>query len=68
MALQGLSKIPMVSCLLTPGGKTACEYEKAHGASNLQGFFDSSLPHLRHEEVKRWGNEVQKERRLIKFN
>ncbi|KIM53520.1 hypothetical protein SCLCIDRAFT_1222739 [Scleroderma citrinum Foug A] len=30
----------------------ACEYEKAHGASNLQGFFDSSLPHLRHEEVK----------------
>lgn len=39
---------------------TAREYEKAHGRdrSDLQGFFDSSLPYLRHPEVRRWGDTL----------
>ncbi|KZT25142.1 HD domain-containing protein [Neolentinus lepideus HHB14362 ss-1] len=35
----------------------AREYEKRH-SRDLQGFFDSSIPHLRHPEVQKWGNEL----------
>ncbi|KAG2063792.1 hypothetical protein BDR04DRAFT_1037069 [Suillus decipiens] len=35
----------------------AREYETAH-ALDLQPFFDSSLPHLRHPEVKQWGEDL----------
>ncbi|KAI6010898.1 HD domain-containing protein [Pisolithus orientalis] len=40
----------------------AREYEKEHGR-NLQEFFDSSLPLLRHKEVRGWGEALDKERR-----
>ncbi|KAG1815455.1 HD domain-containing protein [Suillus variegatus] len=39
----------------------AREYEMAH-ALDLQPFFDSSLPHLRHPEVKRWGENLAQTR------
>ncbi|KAJ7609069.1 HD domain-containing protein [Roridomyces roridus] len=42
----------------------ALEYERAHGVS-LQPFFDSSLPNLRHPEVRDWGNDLLEERREL---
>ncbi|OAX41054.1 HD domain-containing protein [Rhizopogon vinicolor AM-OR11-026] len=39
----------------------AREYETAH-AMDLQSFFDSSLPHLRHPEVKQWGETLAQTR------
>ncbi|KAF8836965.1 HD domain-containing protein [Paxillus ammoniavirescens] len=43
---------------------TAREYEKEHskGQGELQGFFDSSLPYLRHPEVCQWGEALARER------
>ncbi|KAH7908204.1 HD domain-containing protein [Hygrophoropsis aurantiaca] len=40
----------------------ALEYEKADGTPRLQGFFDSSLPFVRHPEVKEWASAVTEER------
>ncbi|KAK7687773.1 hypothetical protein QCA50_008992 [Cerrena zonata] len=40
----------------------AFEYERNHGMTNLQPFFDTSLPHLRHPEVKQWGEDLVNER------
>ncbi|KAJ8591006.1 HD domain-containing protein [Rhizopogon salebrosus TDB-379] len=39
----------------------ASEYETAH-AMDLQSFFDSSLPYLRHHEVKQWGESLAQSR------
>ncbi|KAG1722650.1 hypothetical protein EDD22DRAFT_831291 [Suillus occidentalis] len=43
----------------------AREYEMAH-ALDLQPFFDSSLPHLRHPEVKRWGEDLAQTRSRLR--
>jgi len=40
----------------------ALEYERAHGSQTLQPFFDSSIPHLRHSEVRGWGADLLRER------
>lgn len=40
----------------------AREYEKEH-CKYLQDFFDSSLPLLRHDEVREWGEALDRERR-----
>jgi putative hydrolase of HD superfamily len=40
----------------------ALEYERAHGTQTLQPFFDSSVPHLRHAEVREWGSDLLRER------
>jgi putative hydrolase of HD superfamily len=40
----------------------ALEYERAHGTQTLQPFFDSSVPHLRHVEVREWGSDLLRER------
>ena len=42
----------------------ALEYERAYPVE-LQPFFDSSLPNIRHPEVKGWGEDLAKERRGI---
>lgn len=42
--------------------QTAFEYERNHDMRNLQPFFDSSLPFLRHPEVKEWGEDLARER------
>lgn len=49
--------------LLSPA-PTAREYEKAHkrDRGDLQGFFDSSFPYLRHPEVRHWGDKLALER------
>ncbi|TFK51989.1 HD domain-containing protein [Heliocybe sulcata] len=39
----------------------AREYETRH-ARDLQGFFDSSVPHLRHPEVQKWGSDLMAQR------
>ncbi|KAI9573845.1 HD domain-containing protein [Boletus coccyginus] len=42
----------------------AREYEKAHKRDrrDLQCFFDSSLPYLRHRDVRQWGDTLSLER------
>ncbi|THH29528.1 hypothetical protein EUX98_g4672 [Antrodiella citrinella] len=44
----------------------ALEYERNHNAQTLQPFFDSSLPLLRHPEVKQWGEDLATERANFK--
>lgn len=44
----------------------ALEYERGHGMQTLQPFFDSSLPLLRHPEVKKWGADLAVERMQFK--
>jgi len=39
----------------------ASEYEKRHD-KDLQAFFDSSLPKIRHPEVRRWAEDLERER------
>jgi putative hydrolase of HD superfamily len=39
----------------------AREYETAR-AMDLQSFYDSSLPYLRHPEVKQWGETLAQTR------
>ncbi|KAG8932742.1 hypothetical protein FRC02_000643 [Tulasnella sp. 418] len=44
-------------------GLQAMEYERSSGGSrNLEPFFQSSLPRLRHAEVREWGEALRKER------
>ena len=43
----------------------ALEYERAHGSQTLQPFFDSSIPYLRHTEVREWGADLLREREEI---
>ncbi|KAG5723640.1 HD domain-containing protein C4G3.17 [Termitomyces sp. T112] len=44
----------------------ALEYERNHGATTLQPFFDSSLPKIQHPEVKGWGEDLTAERQRFK--
>ncbi|KAM5533821.1 hypothetical protein V8D89_012484 [Ganoderma adspersum] len=44
----------------------AFEYEKNHEMQTLQPFFDSSLPFLKHPEVKEWGQALSAERERMK--
>jgi putative hydrolase of HD superfamily len=39
----------------------ALEYERNHN-KDLQPFFDSSLPNIRHPEIKSWGEDLLFER------
>ncbi|KAH0836452.1 HD domain-containing protein [Lanmaoa asiatica] len=68
MALQGTSSSPTLfweggvraNVTIHPLSPQAHEYEKAHrrDRGDLQGFFDSSLPYLRHPEVRHWGDTL----------
>ncbi|KAI0046527.1 HD domain-containing protein [Auriscalpium vulgare] len=40
----------------------ALEYEREHDTLTLQPFFDSSIPHVRHPEVREWGADLLRER------
>ena len=40
----------------------ASEYERAHDSQTLQPFFDSSIPFIRHTEVREWGADLLRER------
>ncbi|KAF9499379.1 HD domain-containing protein [Pleurotus eryngii] len=40
----------------------ALEYERRQEEKDLQSFFDSSLPFLRHPEVQGWGKDLLNER------
>lgn len=40
----------------------ASDYETRDRTETLQPFFDSSLPHIRHPEVKSWANDLEIER------
>ncbi|KAH9840034.1 HD domain-containing protein [Rhodofomes roseus] len=40
----------------------ASEYERNHNMTTLQPFFDSSIPHVRHPEVRRWSEDLLAER------
>ncbi|KDQ50747.1 hypothetical protein JAAARDRAFT_41836 [Jaapia argillacea MUCL 33604] len=44
----------------------ASEYERNHGATTLQPFFDSSLPNVRHPEVQEWGKSLLAERERLR--
>ncbi|KAK0457892.1 HD domain-containing protein [Desarmillaria tabescens] len=43
----------------------AFEYERTYTARNLQTFFDTSLPKVRHTEVREWGEDLMKERKEL---
>lgn len=43
----------------------ALEYERSHGAQNLQTFFDTSLPDIRHPEIQSWGKDLVAERQRL---
>lgn len=43
----------------------ALEYERNHGASTLQSFFDSSIPQVRHPEAQQWGRDLMEERNAL---
>jgi len=45
----------------------ALEYEREHGVQTLQPFFDSSLPYIRHPEIRSWGEDLAAERQQL-FN
>ncbi|KAF8269666.1 hypothetical protein EI94DRAFT_1724681, partial [Lactarius quietus] len=40
----------------------ALEYERAHDSQTLQPFFESSIPFIRHTEVREWGADLLRER------
>ncbi|KZV91483.1 hypothetical protein EXIGLDRAFT_648177 [Exidia glandulosa HHB12029] len=40
----------------------AHEYEQRHEDKNLQEFYDSSLPGIKHPEVRQWGEDLLAER------
>lgn len=61
MALQGMCVAASCYVMSYSCVRVAREYETAH-ALDLQPFFDSSLPHLRHPEVKRWGEDLAQTR------
>lgn len=42
------------------------EYERAHDSQTLQPFFDSSIPYLRHSEVREWGADLLREREQMR--
>lgn len=48
--------------VLRPVSRLASEYEKNHGMTTLQPFFDSSIPNIRHPEVQQWGQDLLSER------
>lgn len=43
----------------------AFEYERTYTARNLQTFFDTSLPKIRHTEVREWSEDLLKERKEL---
>ncbi|KAK0218274.1 HD domain-containing protein, partial [Armillaria fumosa] len=43
----------------------AFEYERTYTARNLQTFFDTSLPKVRHTEVREWSEDLLKERKEL---
>lgn len=45
----------------------AFEYERTNGRDHLQQFYDTSVPYLRHPEVKQWGQDLMEERRNLFF-
>ena len=40
----------------------ALEYERNHGAKDLQPFYDSSIPNVRHPQVRQWSQDLMVER------
>lgn len=67
MASQGLSVLLINLPLLISNSKhcLAFEYEKNHQTKTLQPFFDSSLPKIRHPEVRQWGEDLLVEREQL---
>ena len=60
MASQGASQ-GFYSCSLLYEPTIALEYEK-RGVSDLQRFYDSSIPLIRHPEVRSWAKDLTDER------
>jgi hypothetical protein len=57
---------PTLTTPLTP--YTALEYERAHNpAGTLQPFFDSSIPNIRHPEVRAWAGDLMVERERLRL-
>jgi len=40
----------------------ALEYERNHGAKDLQCFYDDSIPKVRHPQVQQWSQDLMVER------
>jgi len=44
----------------------ALEYERNHGAKDLQCFYDNSIPNVRHPQVQQWSQDLMVEREEFK--
>jgi hypothetical protein len=62
MASQGIYKIARVLTLHVNFYFIALEYERNHGAKDLQCFFDNSIPNVRHPQVQQWSQDLMGER------
>ncbi|KAF7430495.1 hypothetical protein PC9H_006203 [Pleurotus ostreatus] len=60
MACQGMRTYPCITDIWLK--YQALEYERRNEEKDLQSFFDSSLPFIRHPEVQGWGKDLLNER------
>ena len=62
MASQGFFNIARALTLRVNLYFIALEYERNHGAKDLQPFYDSSIPNVRHPQVRQWSQDLMVER------
>ena len=63
MASQGkFFKIARASIFLVNFYFIALEYERNHGTRDLQPFYDSSIPNVRHPQILQWSQDLMEER------
>ena len=62
MASQGTFIIAREMTLHADSIFIALEYERNHGAKDLQCFFDNSIPNVRHAQVQQWSQDLIIER------
>jgi hypothetical protein len=62
MASQGTFNIARALILHVNFYFIAFEYERNHGAKDLQCFFNNSIPNVRHAQVQQWSQDLLVER------
>ena len=62
MASQGIFNIAPALTMHVNFYFIALEYERNHGAKDLQSFYNSSIPNVRHPQVQQWSQDLIIER------
>ena len=67
MASQGifLKKVAWALTLHVNFYFIALEYERNHGAKDLQTFYNNSIPNVRHPQVQQWSQDLMVEREKL---